>query len=250
MVIKKLNKVAQTEMYFILIQIILILATAFFLTMYVASIKDNTLYQKNYLAEDISLTYTTILSSPGKINYSYSSKETGINLSLFDIVFDNEKVIVEKDSLAAQQYYINNQMTVKTDTEKNISFFRDNIKYLPENYAIKKVYISSDSKEVEDTLLSTIAVSSEIRSVNDQNLADISLFLEKTDSEKQIDFFISTKNINVNRKISNNIAEKISSDYQVSSSIIPKEQKYDIYIRFSKDINPYFEISSILGDTR
>ncbi len=60
------------ELYMIIIEVILVSSAGLMLFNYVDSMKDNTLYDKQYLAKDISLLVTTLYMAPGNVQYHYT----------------------------------------------------------------------------------------------------------------------------------------------------------------------------------
>ena len=83
------------EIYFFMFQVFLVLGTAFFLFSYSSIIVGNTIYEKEALAKDLSLTLNTIQSMPGGLFYNYAS---AINITKYDFSFSQQKTnIIEQD---------------------------------------------------------------------------------------------------------------------------------------------------------
>ena len=83
------------EIYFFMFQVFLVLGTAFFLFSYSSIIVGNTIYEKEALAKDLSLTLNTIQSMPGGLFYNYAS---AINITKYDFLFSQQKTnIIEQD---------------------------------------------------------------------------------------------------------------------------------------------------------
>ncbi len=80
---KRLNKKGMTNETFMLI---LDVAVAFFFFMaifgFVRSVKDNTIFEKNYLTRDISLMIETVIASPHLLNYEYPENITNFTIGI------------------------------------------------------------------------------------------------------------------------------------------------------------------------
>ncbi len=87
------KKAIDYEVWFVLVELILIAIICIGMTDYLFSVKNNTLFEKNYLKKDIGLVATVINSAPGDVQYTYVSKEKV--LSNFEFEFDKNKIHVK-----------------------------------------------------------------------------------------------------------------------------------------------------------
>src|SRR3989338_5653397 len=79
------HKKADTNaIYLILIQILIALAVYVALQHYIDSVAKDTLFEKYYLSNDISLLIETIYAGPGDIIYSYSNDKVAMDKFSFD----------------------------------------------------------------------------------------------------------------------------------------------------------------------
>ncbi|MBD3163807.1 hypothetical protein GF323_01280 [Candidatus Woesearchaeota archaeon] len=86
---------ADEELYFILLQVVLVGAVGLMLFNYINSFKENTIYDKNHLSRDIALVLNTLYMAPGNVYYEY--EYSNMPLSYFDFYF-NENTIGVSDS--------------------------------------------------------------------------------------------------------------------------------------------------------
>ncbi|MEM2138832.1 MAG: hypothetical protein QXM96_01640 [Candidatus Woesearchaeota archaeon] len=70
---------------------------------FIYSLSNSEFFEKSYLAIDLALIQDTILSSNNKIIYIYDK-----NMKDFSLIFDEEKVNIEKDSNKFYYYYLIN----------------------------------------------------------------------------------------------------------------------------------------------
>ena len=93
-----LNKRATSYVvWFVILEIILISMISWGLTTYLISVKENTIFEKNYLSRDIALTTTAINFAPHDLKYVYSIKDK--ELAKFDFEWrDNSVKVSEKES--------------------------------------------------------------------------------------------------------------------------------------------------------
>lgn len=84
----------EQEVYFMIFEVLMIVFVSFVLFRYVNSMGDNTYFEKNYLARDLSLLTTTLLASPGNIGYTYYFDKGDISKFSYDL--ENGAFIVSK----------------------------------------------------------------------------------------------------------------------------------------------------------
>lgn len=85
----------ESELFFIIIEIILVLGIAITFFSFVNSIAKNTMIEKNYFSRDLALLIDVIYSSPGDIYYNYFHEEDDV-MNKFNFLFDEQKVEVSE----------------------------------------------------------------------------------------------------------------------------------------------------------
>lgn len=103
----KLYKKSQSELYFFIIQIFIVVMVFLALFAYVNSIRKDNYYEKLFITRDISLLINTLNSAQGNIYYTYeipkTDKSRGINLSQFEFNFANQRVTITENQ--KEPYY-------------------------------------------------------------------------------------------------------------------------------------------------
>lgn len=92
---KKAQADVNEEVLFFLGEIFLIGVTLLILLAWVNSIRDNTLFEKNYLARDTALLIDSIYSAPGNVNFVYSFDT--VELSKFKFGFRQQRANVVEE---------------------------------------------------------------------------------------------------------------------------------------------------------
>jgi len=115
-----------TILWYIIEAILITLAIVIFFQ-YIDSVKNNTLFEQQFLARDIALMTNTISSIPGEVQYTYASES---NLSRFNYVFADDKIKIsakDSQSFASYPYYYDSGMSIDfqdQNSPKQLEFAR------------------------------------------------------------------------------------------------------------------------------
>lgn len=112
------------EIYFIMMEVLIALAVAFFLFKYVNLVVEDTTLERTILSRDLALLSNTVYSAPGNLIYTY---ESGTNLSRFDYVFTKKPPLMEPRLIVLQQGVaeISYPFSLNTLFERNIGTPQD-----------------------------------------------------------------------------------------------------------------------------
>ncbi len=88
------------EIYFIMMEVFIALAVAFFLFKYVNLVVEDTTLERTILSRDLALLSNTVYSAPGNLVYTYESRT---NLSMFDYAFTKKPPLMEPQLTVLQQ---------------------------------------------------------------------------------------------------------------------------------------------------
>lgn len=125
------NKATTYLIWFVLIEIILISMISIGFWRFLASVKDDNIFEKNYLARDIALTATAINSAPGDIKYTYN-----LNAPSFDLQFEKNMVIVsEPVGHEANYHFMSNDggFSQTFKSPQKVTLKKENDKFMVEN---------------------------------------------------------------------------------------------------------------------
>ena len=101
-----LGKRADTnKIYFILIEIVIALAVYWALQSYVDSVAKDTLFEKYYLSNDLSLLAETVYIGQGDLSYYYSNDLVQLNRFSFDFGQQKANVVENEGKLPFAQPY-------------------------------------------------------------------------------------------------------------------------------------------------
>jgi len=82
---------AEHEGIFIIFEILLAISVVFFLTQKISNFKDNTIFDKNFLARDVALTLNTLSFAPGNAEYHYLYPKLSFDISFTDKITVSDK---------------------------------------------------------------------------------------------------------------------------------------------------------------
>ncbi len=88
------------EIYFIMMEVFIALAVAFFLFKYVNLVVEDTTLERTILSRDLAFLSNTVYSAPGNLVYTYQSSA---NLSMFDYAFTKDPNSKESQLRVLQQ---------------------------------------------------------------------------------------------------------------------------------------------------
>ena len=101
-----LGKRADTnKIYFILIEIVIALAVYWALQSYVDSVAKDTLFEKYYLSNDLSLLAETVYIGQGDLSYYYSNDLVQLNRFSFDFGQQKAGIVETEGNLPVAQPY-------------------------------------------------------------------------------------------------------------------------------------------------
>ncbi len=244
----KKSKKAGFNVYFAIIDIILIITASLIIFSFINSISNNRLFERKFIAEDVALLTGTIAALPGRTSYFYdepASKNFSINLSNgFIIVVDKNKnsfpVFIDKkteytakgkkkgESLFIKKYqnrlYFGDKEHIagenkiskcsEIETKDNIRKKIISIRYNTETKAFA-------DKLAEELKTSFLAVKKEKSSEN--SIVDIIIIAEKTEANRGVEIYYNTeKGKKLSCLIKNNIvtiAEMNEITYSRDSSL-------------------------------
>ena len=73
---------AQSDMYFIVTELILLMMIAFAINNYITGIANNTMFERNFYARDLALLTHTVYAAPGDLTYNYNGKISQYNFTV------------------------------------------------------------------------------------------------------------------------------------------------------------------------
>jgi len=101
-----LDKKADTNaIYHVLIQILIALAVYVALQSYIDSVAKDTLFEKYYLSNDLSLLAETIYAGPGGLSYYYTNDRVQMSKFSFDFKQQKTSVVEQEGTLTIAQPY-------------------------------------------------------------------------------------------------------------------------------------------------